>query len=171
MRRNCPSPSRICPRNRCGAVYGSGDGTSPWSTTPGKDSRRPVGGLNGTSSSVFVTRNQSYVFAASQTAHVFTVVNQTHGGSPPSQPSRRLPRQRESRRVRRAGLRAELQLCLLSAAAHCSADQSLTPEGPPPGPKPPWTASLRMSRHGASSRCKAPTTRTRISGNCTTALR
>ncbi len=42
-----------------------------------------VGGLNGLSSSIFITRNQSYVFAASQAAHVFTVVNQNTGGSYP----------------------------------------------------------------------------------------
>ncbi len=44
-----------------------------------------MGGLNGTSSSIFTTRNQTYVFAASQTSHVLTVVDKssTSAGSYP----------------------------------------------------------------------------------------
>ena len=37
-----------------------------------------VSGLNGLSSSIFITRNQHYVFAASQPSHVLTVVDQDH---------------------------------------------------------------------------------------------
>jgi len=47
-------------------------------------SRGNTGGLNGLSSSVFVTRNQNYTFAASQQSGIMTVVdNSTSGGSYP----------------------------------------------------------------------------------------
>ncbi len=42
-----------------------------------------MSGLNGYSSSIFITRNQTYVFAASQASHVLTVVNQSTGSSFP----------------------------------------------------------------------------------------
>jgi len=39
--------------------------------------------LNGLSSSIFITRNSQYVFAANQQSHVLTVVNRNTGGSYP----------------------------------------------------------------------------------------
>jgi hypothetical protein len=55
-----------------------------------------VSGLNGLSSSIFITRNQSYIFAASQGSHVLTVVDQSSTRPDlPAEPSRRLPRERE----------------------------------------------------------------------------
>jgi hypothetical protein len=38
-----------------------------------------VGGLSGLSSSIFITRNQAFVFAANQASHLFTIVNQGTG--------------------------------------------------------------------------------------------
>ena len=71
------------PEETLGAVYGSGDGSldvidySKESTTGGTT------GLNGLSSSIFVTRNQAYIFAADQGAHVLTVIDHVSGGSYP----------------------------------------------------------------------------------------
>jgi hypothetical protein len=71
------------PEEQLGVVYGSGDGSlTPVSyakeTTSGSTS-----GLNGLSSSIFATRNQSYVFAASQISHVLTVIDHVAGSSYP----------------------------------------------------------------------------------------
>ena len=77
----CPSASRACPRNRLGAVYGFGDGSFTLASYAQEKTTGTVSGLNGLSSSIFITRNQSYVFAASQASHVLTVVNQAIGGS------------------------------------------------------------------------------------------
>lgn len=69
------------PEEQLGVVYGSGDGSFT-SVNYGKESSGgAVGGLSGSSSSIFMTRNQSYVFAASQSSHVFTAVNQAAGSS------------------------------------------------------------------------------------------
>jgi hypothetical protein len=69
------------PEEQAGAVYGAGDGTFALINYEGeKTTTASVGGLNGLSSSIFVTRNLSYVFAASQTATVLTVVNQSGQG-------------------------------------------------------------------------------------------
>jgi hypothetical protein len=71
------------PEEQLGAVYGSGDGSFTsinYATEAGGGSE---GSLNGLSSSVFITRNQSYVFAASQASRVLTVLDRTNGGSYP----------------------------------------------------------------------------------------
>ena len=64
------------PEEQFGAVYGSGDG----SFSPGRLCRRKdhgtVSGLNGLSSSIFITRNRAIRFRRQSDAHVFTVVNQ-----------------------------------------------------------------------------------------------
>jgi hypothetical protein len=71
------------PEEQTGYIYGSGDG----SFTPinyGKESTSgSISNLNGLSSSIFVTRSQSFVFAASQNSHVLTVVDRTNNGSYP----------------------------------------------------------------------------------------
>ena len=70
------------PEQQYGAVYGaSGNGTLTLVSYAHERTSGTVSGLNGLSSSIFITRNQSYVFAANQTAHVLTVVNQAKGGS------------------------------------------------------------------------------------------
>jgi hypothetical protein len=71
------------PEEQLGAVYGSGDG-SMTSISYGKESTSgATSGLNGFSSSIFMTRNQNYVFAASQASHVFTVIDHVAGSSYP----------------------------------------------------------------------------------------
>ena len=71
------------PEEQLGAVYGSGDGSLN-SVSYGKESTSgSTSGLNGLSSSIFTTRNQSYVFAASQSTHVLTVIDHVAGGSFP----------------------------------------------------------------------------------------
>jgi hypothetical protein len=71
------------PEEQFGAVYGSGDGSLTIANYAKESVTSSIKGLNGLSSSIFITRNMSYVFAASQSAEVFTVVDQTTGGSYP----------------------------------------------------------------------------------------
>jgi hypothetical protein len=68
------------PEEQFGAVYGAGDGSLAIADWAGEKNDGPVN-LNGLglSSSIFITRNKAYVFAATQAAHFFTIVNQ--GGS------------------------------------------------------------------------------------------
>ncbi len=70
------------PEQQIGAVYASGDGSLALIDYQAeKTTTASVAGLNGMSSSVFMTRNESYVFAASQTSTVFTAVNRAVGSS------------------------------------------------------------------------------------------
>jgi hypothetical protein len=71
------------PEEQLGAVYGAGDGSFTLIDYEGEKSSGSVSGLNGSSSSVFITRSRAYVFAASQTSNVLTVVNQAFGSSTP----------------------------------------------------------------------------------------
>jgi hypothetical protein len=71
------------PEETTGAVYGYGDGSLYPINYAGESTSGNTGGLNGLSASIFVTRNQSYVFAADQGFHVFTVVDHILGGSVP----------------------------------------------------------------------------------------
>jgi hypothetical protein len=71
------------PEEQIGAVYGSGDGSLSLINYQKETNAGAVKGLNGNSSSIFITRNQKYVFAANQAAHVLTIVNQTTGASVP----------------------------------------------------------------------------------------
>jgi hypothetical protein len=71
------------PEETIGAVYGSGDGSLSLVNYQKETTSGSVKGLNGTSSSVFITRNQQYVFAANQVSHVLTIVNQVNGSSIP----------------------------------------------------------------------------------------
>lgn len=71
------------PEEQLGAVYGSGDGSFVTANYATESSSAVAGTLNGPSSSIFVTRNQAYIFAASQASHVLTVVDHTNGGSYP----------------------------------------------------------------------------------------
>src|SRR5271157_3426691 len=71
------------PEEQLGAIYGSGDGSFTIVDYQKEATNGATGGLNGLSSSIFVTRNQAYVFAASQASHVFTVVDKTNGGNYP----------------------------------------------------------------------------------------
>jgi hypothetical protein len=68
------------PEEQQGAVYGAGDGSLTMVNYSKEDTSGSQKGLNGLSSSIFTTRNQAYTFAASQSAHVLTVLDQTNGG-------------------------------------------------------------------------------------------
>ena len=161
MAARCPSPSRTCPRSSSAPSTGRATAASPWSITQAKRPSGTVSGLNGTFvQHLHYPQSGTTSLPPARPSHVFTVVNQAGGSSTRSEPSRRLPRQREPRRLGGAGLRPELQLRLLSAPALDCADHSLIPAAPPPGPRPPSTASRRMRPPGACSRCKAPTTST-----------
>ncbi len=69
------------PEEQIGAVYGSGDGSFDVINYATERLGGAIAGLNGQSSGIFITRSQSYVFAASQSANALTVVNQVGGGS------------------------------------------------------------------------------------------
>jgi hypothetical protein len=71
------------PEEQTGVVYGAGDGSFTLINYAKENSAGVVNGLNGASSSVFLSRNQSYAIAASQGSHVLTVVNRVTGGSYP----------------------------------------------------------------------------------------
>ena len=72
------------PEEQFGAVYGSGDGsTDAISTMPRRRPAARPAGLNGLSSSIFITRDQKYTFAASQSYHVLTVLDASTGSSYP----------------------------------------------------------------------------------------
>jgi hypothetical protein len=71
------------PEEQVGAVYGSGDGSFVPVNYAKESTNGAVSGLNGLSSSIFMTKTQTYVFAANQAAHVLTVVNQGNGSSYP----------------------------------------------------------------------------------------
>jgi hypothetical protein len=82
---NMPLTIQNMPVELSGAVYGSGDGSLAIISYAQEQISSTVGGLNGLSSSVYATRNQSYVFATSLTSHVLTVVDRssTSAGSYP----------------------------------------------------------------------------------------
>ena len=69
------------PEEQIGAVYGSGDGSLHVVNYQKESDNGAQKGLNGLSSSIFITRNQNYIFAASQQATVLTVVDNTNGGT------------------------------------------------------------------------------------------
>jgi hypothetical protein len=71
------------PEETTGAVYGYGDGSLDPIDYSKESTNGNSTGLSGLSASVFITRNQTYVFAADQGAHVFTVVDHALGGSIP----------------------------------------------------------------------------------------
>jgi hypothetical protein len=78
-----PSTIQNTPEEQAGAVYGSGDGSFTVIGYAQEKVNGSVSGLNGFSSSIFITRNGAYVFAASQVSNVLSVVNQAGGGSYP----------------------------------------------------------------------------------------
>lgn len=73
-----PATIQNMPEEQLGAVYGSGDGTLTLVNYAKESTGGSVGGLSGLSSSVFITRNQSYAFAANQSTHLFTAVNRVN---------------------------------------------------------------------------------------------
>jgi hypothetical protein len=82
---NLPISIQSMPEELIGAVYSSGDGSFTQINYSGEKTIGAVSGLNGASSSVFITRNQTYIFAASQKSSALTVVDKsgTNAGSYP----------------------------------------------------------------------------------------
>jgi hypothetical protein len=78
---NLPTTIQSMPNEQLGAVYGSGDGSLVLVNYAGEKTSGSISGINGKSSSIFITRNQSYIFAANQTSNVLTVVDQEGGNS------------------------------------------------------------------------------------------
>jgi hypothetical protein len=70
-----PSTIQNMPEEELGAVYGSGDGSFISINYAKETAAGAVASLNGLSSSVFVSRNQLFVVAASQRSAVATVVD------------------------------------------------------------------------------------------------
>jgi hypothetical protein len=74
---NLPISIQNMPDEQLGAIYNSGSGVLSMINYATETAGSAVSGLNGLSSSVFVTRSQSYAFAASQASAGLTVVNRT----------------------------------------------------------------------------------------------
>ena len=71
------------PEEQTGAVYSSGDGSFTTVNYGAEATNGTATGLNGFSSSIFVTRSQAFVFAANQASHLFTVIDKAGGASYP----------------------------------------------------------------------------------------
>lgn len=71
------------PEEQVGVVYGSGDGSLTIANYQTEKTTGTVSGLNGLSSSIFATRNSTYIFAASEAQHVLTIVDRSKGSSYP----------------------------------------------------------------------------------------
>jgi hypothetical protein len=71
------------PEQQLGAVYGSGDGSFTIINYAKESTKQTQSGLNGASSSIFITRDGNYTFAASQQSRVLTILDQTVSGSIP----------------------------------------------------------------------------------------
>jgi hypothetical protein len=75
-----PQTIQNMPEEQAGAVYGAGDGSFALLNYASEKQTTSVS-LPGASSSVFISRDQRYVFAANQTAHTLTVQDRTLGAS------------------------------------------------------------------------------------------
>ena len=69
------------PEEQIGAVYGSGDGSLHLMNYRQRRDGGAQKGLNGLSSSIFITRSDSYIIAANQLSTVLTVVDNTNNGT------------------------------------------------------------------------------------------
>jgi len=74
-----PATIQNLPEEQIGAVYGSGDGSFNLVNYAKESSLGAAAALNGLSSSVFISRNQAFIIAASQQAHFLTVVDKAAG--------------------------------------------------------------------------------------------
>jgi hypothetical protein len=72
-----PTTIQNMPEEELGAVYSSGSGSLSLINYATEKSSSTVSGLSGLSSSIFITRNQSYIFATSQGTGALTVVDQS----------------------------------------------------------------------------------------------
>ena len=71
------------PEEQAGYVYGAGDGSYDPVSYAKESTSSATAGLNGLSSSIFITRSQNFIFAASQSNHVLTVIDRTNNNSYP----------------------------------------------------------------------------------------
>ena len=78
---NLPVTIQNMPEEQLGAVYGAGDGSLHLVSYQKESDGGAQKGVAGLSSSIFITRNQRYVFAANQQATVLSVVDAGAGGS------------------------------------------------------------------------------------------
>jgi len=78
-----PATIQNMPEEQVGYVYGSGDGSFVPAKYSNEATNGTTGGLSGPSASIFVTRNQKYMFAASQNAHYLTIIDTVLGESVP----------------------------------------------------------------------------------------
>jgi hypothetical protein len=69
------------PEEQMGAVYGAGDGSFTLVNYEKEATNGTVSGLSGMSSSIFITRSLTWVFAANQASHQLRIVNQATGVS------------------------------------------------------------------------------------------
>jgi hypothetical protein len=72
---NLPYSIQSMPEEQLGGVYSEGDGSFALISYQQEKESSTVGGLSGPSSSIFITRNGEYVFAANQQSNLFTVVS------------------------------------------------------------------------------------------------
>ncbi len=72
---NLPYSIQNMPEEQTGAVYSEGDGSFALIDYQQEKESSTVSGLSGPSSSIFLTRNESYAFAANQQSSLFTVVS------------------------------------------------------------------------------------------------
>lgn len=73
-----PISIQSMPEEQIGGVYGSSDGSFSIVNYQ-KETASAAKGLSGTSSSVYMTRNEGYLFAANQTSHIITIASPTAG--------------------------------------------------------------------------------------------
>jgi hypothetical protein len=75
-----PETIQNMPEEQAGAVYGAGDGSFAL-LSYAQEKQTTTVTVNGASSSIFISRDQRYVFAANQAAHTLTVQDRTLGAS------------------------------------------------------------------------------------------
>jgi hypothetical protein len=78
-----PSTIQNMPEEQSGAVYGSGDGSYVLANYAKESSSGAIATLPGLSSSIFVSRNQTFVIAATQQAGQVTVIDKVAGRTYP----------------------------------------------------------------------------------------
>jgi hypothetical protein len=78
-----PATIQNMPEEQSGAVYGSGDGSYVLANYAKESSSGAIATLTGLSSSIFVSRNQTFVIAANQQSSQVTVIDKVAGRSYP----------------------------------------------------------------------------------------
>lgn len=78
-----PQPATIqnIPEHQTGAIYNSGDGSFVLTDYGTESAQAGIGRLAGPSSSIFITQDLKFVYAASQQAHVLSIIDRVGGGS------------------------------------------------------------------------------------------